>query len=126
MLAADSAQISAGRRSAPCARGSSTRSSVAQSLTDIFTSMKATHREIRVLVKLGDGEPESVNALVLARLQLEGLYTTCLLIEKPENVDRFTHEAWKRQYIRWLSTAGPHRTFRGSPAQTIRSTSGSW
>jgi hypothetical protein len=44
------------------------------SLTDIFTSMKATHRGIRVLVKLGDGKPESVDALVLARLQLEGLY----------------------------------------------------
>ena len=76
------------------------------SLTDIFTSMKATHRGIRVLVKLGDGKPESVDALVLARLQLEGLYTTCLLVEKPENVDRFTHEAWKRQYIRWLLDSG--------------------
>jgi hypothetical protein len=76
------------------------------SLTDIFTSMKATHRGIRVLVKLGDGKPESVDALVLARLQLEGLYTTCLLVEKPENVDRFTHEAWKRQYIRWLLGSG--------------------
>jgi hypothetical protein len=31
------------------------------SLTDIFTSMKATHRGIRVLVKLGDGKPESVD-----------------------------------------------------------------
>lgn len=72
------------------------------SLTDIFSSMKATHRAIRLLVKLGDGKPESVDALVLARLQLEGLYTTCLLVESPENVDRFTHEAWKRQYIRWL------------------------
>ena len=72
------------------------------SLTDIFTSMKATHRGIRALVKLGDGKPESVDALVLSRLQLEGLYTTCLLIESPANVTRFTHEAWKRQYIRWL------------------------
>lgn len=72
------------------------------SLTDIFSSMKATHRGIRVLVKLGDGKPESVDALVLARLQLEGLYTICLLMEKPEHVDRFTHEAWKRQYIRWM------------------------
>jgi len=42
----------------------------------------------------------------LARLQFEGLYTTCLLVEKPENVDRFTHEAWKRQYIRWLLDSG--------------------
>ncbi len=72
------------------------------SLTDIFSSMRGTHRSIRLLVKLGDGKPESVDSLVLARLQLEGLYTLCLLMEKPQNVDRFTHEAWKRQYIHWL------------------------
>lgn len=86
------------------------------SLSDIFTSMKATHRGIRHLVKLGDGKPESVDALVLARLQLEGLYTSCLLVEKPENVDRFTHEAWKRQYIRWLLDSGETQNlprFRG-------------
>lgn len=51
------------------------------SLTDIFASMKVTHRSIRLLVALGDEKPESVDALVLARLQLEGLYTLCLLAE---------------------------------------------
>jgi len=76
------------------------------SLTDIFASMKATHRGIRHLLKLGDGKPESVDALVLARLQLEGLYTACLLVESPANVDLYTHEAWKRQYIRWLLDSG--------------------
>jgi hypothetical protein len=45
------------------------------SLTDTFASMKVTHRSIRLLVALGDDKPESVDALVLARLQLEGLYT---------------------------------------------------
>ena len=72
------------------------------SLTDIFASMKATHRSIRRLVALGDEKPESVDALVLARLQLEGLYTMCLLAEKAEHVDRFVKEAWKRQYVRYL------------------------
>jgi hypothetical protein len=43
------------------------------SLTDIFASMKVTHRSIRLLVALGDEKPESVDALVLARLQLDGL-----------------------------------------------------
>jgi hypothetical protein len=64
------------------------------SLTDTFASMKVTHRSIRVLVALGDEKPESVDALVLARLQLEGLYTLCLLTEQPEHVDRFVKEAW--------------------------------
>ena len=39
---------------------------------------------------------------MLARLQLEGLYTMCLLIEKAEYVDRFVKEAWKRQYVSYL------------------------
>jgi hypothetical protein len=72
------------------------------SLTDLFGSMRSTHRSIRLLVELGDERPESVDALVLARLQLEGLYTICLFIESPENVNRFVREAWKRQYIRYL------------------------
>lgn len=72
------------------------------SLTDLFTSLRATHRAIRLLVRLGDTKPESVDSLVLARLQLEALYNVCLLIETPEYVDRFVREAWKRQYVQYL------------------------
>lgn len=72
------------------------------SLDDLFASMRATHRGIRSLIKLGDEKPESVDALVLARLQLEGLYTLCLLVEGPQRVDRFVREAWKHQYIQWM------------------------
>lgn len=72
------------------------------SLADIFVSMKVTHRSIRLLVALADERPESVDALVLARLQLEGLYTMCLLIEKSEYVDQFVKEAWKQQYVSYL------------------------
>jgi hypothetical protein len=38
----------------------------------------------------------------LARLQLEGLYTICLLTDGAEHVTRFVAEAWKRKYIHWL------------------------
>ena len=72
------------------------------SLTDIFASIKVTHRSIRLLVALGDKKPESVDALVLARLQLEGLYTMCLLAENAEHADRFVKHAWKQQYVRYL------------------------
>lgn len=72
------------------------------SISDVFVSMRATHRAIRVLVKLGDAHPGSVDALVLARLQLEGLYNLCLMFESPEYVTRFQHEAWMRQYTRWM------------------------
>ena len=46
------------------------------SLTDIFASMKVTHRSIRLLVALGDEKPESVDAFVLARLR-RGALSTC-------------------------------------------------
>lgn len=72
------------------------------SLTDVFTSMRATHKGIRALVKLGDTKPESVDSLTLARLQLEGLYNLCLLTEGPQHVDRFVRDAFKRQYARYL------------------------
>jgi hypothetical protein len=72
------------------------------SLVDVFTSMRATHRAIRVLLKLGDTHPGSVDALVLARLQLEALYNLCLMFEGSEHVTRFQHEAWMREYTRWL------------------------
>jgi hypothetical protein len=72
------------------------------SLTDLFTSLKATHRGIRVLLKLGDTKPESLDSLVLARLQLEALYDVCLLVEGPQHVDRFVRDAFKRQYVRYM------------------------
>lgn len=86
------------------------------SLMDIFASMKVTHRSIRLLVGLGNEKPESVDALVLARLQLEGLYTMCLLTEKAEHVDRFVKEAWKRQYVRYLLVREETRRHAGKKA----------
>jgi hypothetical protein len=90
---------------AACASAKGYTPTQRNSLTDIFASMKVTHRSIRRLVALGDEKPESVDALVVARLQLEGLYTMCLLTEKPEHMDRFVREAWKRQYVRYFSSA---------------------
>jgi hypothetical protein len=72
------------------------------SMSDAFVSMRATHRSIRALLKLGDTHPEAVDALVLARLQLEGLYNLCLMFESPEHVVRFQHESWMREYTRWM------------------------
>ena len=72
------------------------------SIADTLVSMRATHRAIRALLKLGDTHPEAVDALVLARLQLEGLYNLCLMFESPEYVTRFQHEAWMREYTRWM------------------------
>lgn len=67
------------------------------SISDTFVSMRATHRAIRALLKLGDTHPESVDALVLARLQLEGLYNLCLMLESPDWVTRFQENAHRHQ-----------------------------
>ena len=72
------------------------------SITDAFVSMRATHRAIRALLKLGDTHPESVDALALARLQLEGFYNLCLMFESPDWVTHFQHESWMRKYTRWM------------------------
>jgi hypothetical protein len=71
-------------------------------LSDLLGSMRATHRSIRLLLAKGDAEPESVDALCLARLQVEGLYSMCLLTEGPQHVDTFVRDAWKKQYVRYL------------------------
>ena len=50
-------------------------------ISDMFNSMAATNRGIRRLLDLGWGAPSAVDALALARLQLEGLYALCLMFE---------------------------------------------
>lgn len=71
-------------------------------LQDLFGSLRATHLSIRLLLGLGDEKPESVDALALARLQVEALYSICLLTEGPSYVDDFVRDAWKKQYVRYL------------------------
>jgi hypothetical protein len=59
-------------------------------ISDLFDSMAATNRTIRLVLEAGFEQPGSVDALVLARLQLECLYALCLMFEGPEYVDRYT------------------------------------
>jgi hypothetical protein len=58
-------------------------------ISDMFNSMAATNRGIRRLLEPGWGDPSTVDALALARLQLEGLYALCLMFESPQYVDCF-------------------------------------
>ena len=72
-------------------------------LGNVFKSMAATHRTIRKL--LADAEPdtpEGVDVLPLARLQLEGLYTVCLMLEGSRWVDAYLQDHWRKQYIKFL------------------------
>jgi hypothetical protein len=71
-------------------------------ISDMFNSMATTNRTIRRVLEAGANEPESVDALVLARLQLECLYTVCLMLEGPQHVDCYTRDYWRKRYIEYL------------------------
>ena len=43
-----------------------------------------------------------MDALPIARLQLETLYTFCFLLQSAENVRLFLKNNWKKKYIRFL------------------------
>jgi hypothetical protein len=56
-----------------------------QHMSEVISSMLATHKVIRTLLDAGGDEPQGVDVLALARLQLEGLYNTCLMFEGPQS-----------------------------------------
>lgn len=68
----------------------------------ILESMAATHLAIRELIRVTHEKPASVDALALARLQIETLYSVCLMIENESYVERYVKHHWKQLYVRWL------------------------
>jgi len=74
-----------------------------QQIGDIFYSMGSTHRTIRRLLDFnGPIDPETVDALPLARLQLECLYAVCLMLEDAKYVDHYLQDYWKKRYVQYL------------------------
>jgi hypothetical protein len=71
-------------------------------ISDMFNSMAATNRGIRRLLDPGWGDPSTVDALALARLQLEGLYALCLMFESAQYVDCFRRYYWQTTYVQYL------------------------
>ena len=68
----------------------------------VYSSMLSTHGLIRRVLGAGWQNPESIDALALARLPLEGLYTLCLMFEDASWVDAYLRDGWKKQYVRLL------------------------
>jgi hypothetical protein len=73
-------------------------------LGDVFSSMAATSRTIRRVLQPGRDEPGTVDALALVRLQLEGLYALCLMLESPDHVTCYVQDYWKKRYVDYLLT----------------------
>ena len=61
-------------------------------VSDVFLAMQITQRTIRRVLEPGMDDPTSVDALALARLQIEGLYTLCLFTQEPRWVDVYVQD----------------------------------
>ena len=73
-------------------------------ISDLLRAMLATQGSIGMLLERGSKSPQSVDALALARLQLEGLFEISLLTESSAWVDAFLRDGWKKQFISYLLT----------------------
>lgn len=71
-------------------------------MTWMFEAMRFTHETIRGLLKTGATTPTCVDALALSRLQLEALYSVCLMVQDPMFVDIYVKSFWKDNYVRFL------------------------
>jgi hypothetical protein len=50
----------------------------------------------------GPIDPEAVDALLLARVQLEDLFSLCLMLEDPKYVTAYVQDHWRKQYVEYL------------------------
>jgi hypothetical protein len=70
---------------------------------DIFRSLLATQKGIRRMLDFeGPIDPQSVDALLLARVQLESLFSLCLMLEGPAYVTIYVQDHWRKQYVDFL------------------------
>ena len=70
-------------------------------VVNAIAGLSHSHRSIRMLLG-GTQGPWAVDALAIARLQLETLYNLCFLLQSPENVRLFLKASWKKKYTRFL------------------------
>ncbi|MGD0940776.1 MAG: hypothetical protein ABR905_13810 [Terracidiphilus sp.] len=73
--------------------------------------MRHSHMSIRKLL-MGEQSASAVDALAIARLQLENLFTICFLLQSAENVRLFLKNAWKKKYVRFLLHRAEHIRLR--------------
>jgi hypothetical protein len=71
-------------------------------LSWMFEALGFTYVTIRSLLTQGPNTPACVDALALARLQLEALYSVCLMVEDPSFVDIYVKSYWRDAYVRFL------------------------
>lgn len=78
-------------------------------LVAVIEGLRQSHLAIRKLLS-GDQGGWGVDALAIARLQLEMVYTLCFLLQRPDNLRLFLKNSWKKKYIRFLLQREEHRS----------------
>lgn len=68
----------------------------------MFDALGSTHVTVRNLLTQGPRKPACVDALVLARLQLETLYSVCLMVQDSSFVDIYVKSFRRDNYVRFL------------------------
>ena len=73
-------------------------------LADIFRVFLVTHRAIRMLLSTKEKEvATSIEAMSLAREQVESLFTICLLLDNPSYwFSVYKKDSWKRYYMKYM------------------------
>jgi hypothetical protein len=67
----------------------------------VIDGQRYGHLTIRGLLQ-GKQNASAVDALTVARLQLEVLYSLCFMLQDAQNVRLFLKNGWKKKYIRFL------------------------
>jgi hypothetical protein len=78
----------------------------------MFDAMGFTYDTIRTLLKQGTRTPACVDALALARLQLEALYSVCLMVQDPSFIDIYVKSFWRDNYVRFLLVSAECKDLR--------------
>jgi len=76
-------------------------------LADIYRGFWVTHRAIATLLSKKEEDsaisPISIEAMSLAREQVESLFTVCLLLDNPNHwFSIYKKDSWKRKYWKYL------------------------
>jgi len=70
-------------------------------LQHVLEGLRSSHKSIRKLLR-DEPSASSVDALTIARLQVETLYSFCFMLQDAKNVSLFLKSGWKKQYIQFL------------------------
>ena len=71
-------------------------------LLGVVDGLRHSHFSIRHLLVEGDKKARAVDALAIARLQLETLFSICLMLQDVQYLRDFVKSTWKTAYTRFL------------------------